>query len=65
MGLVNHHTDNSIRTKTAHWHSRPIANCIVDLLDNQDLVGKDVINELKQNKNYHSKDRISFTKSAQ
>jgi hypothetical protein len=65
LKLNNHHSNDSIWSKTAHWHSRPISNCIVDFLEKGEYVAKGVTDELKKCPEYYSKDRTSQCKSMQ
>ena len=47
LGLPNCVSNQSIKGKTAHWFSRPLANAIVDSMEKQKLLSQADIDILK------------------
>lgn len=65
LQLNNHISNHQIKTKTAHWFSRPLANSIIDTIENQSLLEPEDIELMKKSPCYFSQDKITQTKVAQ
>lgn len=61
----NHISNEQIKTKTAYLFNRPLANCIVEVIDNQNILEKNDVDLLKQSSCYWKPDKIATTKTAQ
>lgn len=65
LGLTNNISNEIIKNRTAYWYKRPLAKCIVDIIEKQQLLEQQDIELMKQSPCYHSQNKMTKTKTAQ